>query len=56
VFLQESGVDVSANLEAIDGKFMAAFVRATKPGVGTRRTPALQTLADGACCGPDCCL
>ncbi len=55
VFLQESGVDVSANLEAIDGKFMAAFVRATKPGVGTRRTPALQTLADGACCGPDCC-
>lgn len=55
VFLQESGVDVSVNLELIDGKFMAAFVRATKPGVGTRRTPALQTLADGACCGPDCC-
>lgn len=35
VFLQESVVDVSANLDAIDGKFMAAFVRATKPAVGT---------------------
>jgi ubiquinone/menaquinone biosynthesis C-methylase UbiE len=29
-FLSESGVDVTANLEEIDGKFMAAFVRATK--------------------------
>lgn len=57
VFLQESGVDVSANLDAIDGKFMAAFVRATKPGAAAtpRGKPVLQTLADGACCGPDCC-
>lgn len=31
VFLQESGVDVAANLDEIDGKVMAAFVRATKP-------------------------
>jgi len=31
VFLQESGVDVAANLDEIDGKIMAAFVRATKP-------------------------
>ena len=30
-FLQESGIDVDANLAEIDGKFMAAFVRATKP-------------------------
>lgn len=30
-FLSESGVDVTHNLDAIDGKFMAAFVRATKP-------------------------
>jgi len=30
-FLRESGVDINANLEAIDGKFMAAFVRGTKP-------------------------
>ncbi|WP_411281361.1 arsenite methyltransferase [Gemmatimonas sp.] len=31
-FLQESGVDVDAHLDEIDGKFMAAFVRAQKPG------------------------
>lgn len=30
-FLGESGVDVDTNLSTIDGKFMAAFVRATKP-------------------------
>lgn len=30
-FLSESGLDVSLNLDAIEGKFMAAFVRATKP-------------------------
>ncbi|MDQ8145413.1 MAG: arsenite methyltransferase [Gemmatimonadota bacterium] len=31
IFLGESGVDVDANLAEIDGKFMAAFVRGTKP-------------------------
>ncbi len=31
VFLQESGVNVDEHITAIDGKFMAAFVRATKP-------------------------
>jgi len=30
-FLAESGVDVDANLDGIEGKFMAAFVRASKP-------------------------
>src|SRR5512142_1221543 len=30
-FLAEAGLDVSENIDAIDGKFMAAFVRATKP-------------------------
>lgn len=57
VFLQETGIDMDANLAEIDGKFMAAFVRATKPGVGTgpRSLAALSTDADGACCGPDCC-
>ena len=33
-FLAESGVDVHAHLDEIDGKFMAAFVRAQKPGTG----------------------
>ena len=30
-FLTDAGLDVDANIEAIDGKFMAAFVRATRP-------------------------
>jgi ubiquinone/menaquinone biosynthesis C-methylase UbiE len=33
VFLQEAGIDVDANLSDIDGRFMAAFVRAQKPSV-----------------------
>jgi arsenite methyltransferase len=53
VFLAGAGIDAPGQLEAIDGKVMAAFVRATKPG-----TPALQ-LANAsdetACCGPSCC-
>jgi len=44
-FLSEGGLDVDANLDAIDGRFMAAFVRARKPA----STPA------ASCCGPDCC-
>ena len=34
-FLSEAGLD-RANLEAIEGKFMAAFVRATKPNTTPR--------------------
>jgi SAM-dependent methyltransferase len=30
-FLQESGIDVDDHLDDIDGRFMAAFVRASKP-------------------------
>ena len=45
-FLAEGGLDADANLDAIDGKFMAAFVRATKP------VPAAEAKS---CCGPDCC-
>jgi SAM-dependent methyltransferase len=30
-FLQEAGIDVDAHVAEIDGRFMAAFVRATKP-------------------------
>lgn len=33
-FLEEAGVDVEAMAAAVDGKFMAAFVRAVKPGEG----------------------
>jgi SAM-dependent methyltransferase len=31
LFLEEAGVNVDANLDLIDGRFMAGFVRATKP-------------------------
>jgi arsenite methyltransferase len=40
-FLAESGLEDMDLASEIDGKFMGAFVRATKP------------LAE--CCGPDCC-
>ena len=33
LFLTEAGIDVDAHLGEIDGKFMAAFVRGTKPAV-----------------------
>jgi arsenite methyltransferase len=50
VFLEGAGVDVDANLAAIDGRFMAGFVRARKPG-----SPAPAPAPAAACCGPDCC-
>jgi len=39
-FLSGQGLDLDAIASEVDGKFMSAFVRATKPN---------------ACCGPDCC-
>ncbi len=47
-FLSGTGLDVSTMAGQIEGKFMSAFVRATKPS----RAPLAQ--AD-ACCGSDCC-
>ena len=52
-FVAEAGLDMAAFGEAVDGKIMAAFVRATKPA-------ALAVAADagasaGACCAPGCC-
>ena len=44
-FLSAEGVNVDAIAPEVDGKFMSAFVRATKPiGVAKR-----------SCCGPTCC-
>ena len=40
-FLATSGVDVDAIAQPVEGKFLSAFVRATKPGA--------------ACCAPGCC-
>lgn len=41
-FLSEAGIDVDSNIAQMDGRIMAAFVRATKPNAKT-------------CCGPECC-
>ncbi|MEP6905621.1 MAG: arsenite methyltransferase [Gemmatimonadales bacterium] len=40
-FLTGTGLDVAKVSSEIEGRFMSAFVRATKPAAG--------------CCGPDCC-
>jgi arsenite methyltransferase len=40
-FLTEAGIDVDTIAPQVDGKFMSAFVRATKPNT--------------ACCTPGCC-
>ena len=42
-FLSSAGLDVDKVAPLIDGKFMSAFVRATKP------------FPKAACCGPSCC-
>ncbi len=59
-FLANTGLDVAAFAADIDGKFMGAFVRATKPGAAAPARAAL-TMATtsatigGACCAPGCC-
>ena len=40
--LTTAGIDVDAIAPQVDGKFMSAFVRVTKP-------------AAKSCCGPTCC-
>jgi SAM-dependent methyltransferase len=40
-FLENAGLDADAIAPQIEGKFVSAFIRATKPKT--------------ACCGPDCC-
>jgi SAM-dependent methyltransferase len=41
VFLTEAGISVNEIAPQVEGKFLSAFIRATKPAA--------------ACCGPDCC-
>jgi arsenite methyltransferase len=48
-FLAEAGLDPDAIAADIDGKFMAAFVRATKPAV------VAATAGAAPCCAPGCC-
>ena len=47
-FLAGSGLDPEIFASEIDGKFMSAFVRATKPG-------RVMTVKADPCCGPGCC-
>ncbi|MES3035262.1 MAG: arsenite methyltransferase [Gemmatimonadota bacterium] len=62
-FLAGTGLDVTGLAEAVDGRFMGAFIRATKPGVSAPRVLVpLATVAaadaparESGCCGPDCC-
>jgi len=49
-FLEEAGLDIDAYGDAVDGKIMAAFVRATKPAAANVGESKL-----GACCAPGCC-
>jgi hypothetical protein len=42
-FLTAQGIDVDAIAEEVDGKFMSAFVRASKP-------------ERQVCCAPSCCV
>jgi arsenite methyltransferase len=41
VFLTEAGIDVASIAPEVEGKFLSAFIRATKPAA--------------PCCGPNCC-
>ncbi len=47
-FLAGQGIDVDALAPQVDGKFLSAFIRATKPA-------ATPPVAKEACCGPTCC-
>lgn len=52
-FLEEAGLDVDAFSGAVEGRIMAAFVRATKPITRVEQR-VLQPNAS-ACCAPGCC-
>jgi arsenite methyltransferase len=53
-FLAGTGLDAETLAAEIDGRFMGAFVRATKPGAS--RKPLVATAPEAkSCCGPDCC-
>jgi SAM-dependent methyltransferase len=47
-FLADKGLDAAVIGPQVEGKFLSAFIRATKPGAGARREDAKAT---GACCG-----
>jgi len=50
-FLTGQGLDVDALAGEVDGKFMSAFIRATKPAA----SPARPVAGSSSCCAPGCC-
>jgi arsenite methyltransferase len=52
-FLANTGLDVATVAPEIEGRFMSAFVRATKPAGAP--LPRALAVAAQPCCGPDCC-
>ena len=50
-FLSGTGEDAEVLARELDGCIMGAFVRATKPAQAREKLP----VAEGACCGSDCC-
>jgi arsenite methyltransferase len=56
-FLANTGLDVERFARDIDGRFMGAFVRATKPGPVKKLIPlaAAAERTGEACCAPGCC-
>jgi arsenite methyltransferase len=55
-FLANTGLDVEQFARDIDGKFMGAFVRATKPATKKLIPLAAAATTEGqACCAPGCC-
>ena len=53
-FLSGQGIDVDAMAPAVAGKFMSAFVRATKPAKAERR-PIIQVFDPALCCNTGVC-
>jgi hypothetical protein len=57
-FLVNTGLDAEQFARDIDGKFMGAFIRGTKPDkVEKRRMPLATAVSQNAepCCAPGCC-
>jgi arsenite methyltransferase len=55
VFLTEAGIAVDDIASEVDGKFLSAFIRATKPSAGPASRPTAALKPTAACCEPGCC-
>jgi arsenite methyltransferase len=53
-FLSGQGIDVDAMAAAVEGKFMSAFIRATKPTTAKRRR-TIQVFDPALCCSTGAC-